>query len=93
MNGFPDLTILTVTPLVAAVILAGLDFSRRGSARGIALASSLVTLAHALCLWSRFDTGVADLQFVERHSWIPSLAVDYFLGADGLSLLMILLTA
>jgi NADH-quinone oxidoreductase subunit M len=93
MNGFPDLTILTVTPLVAAVILAGLDFSRRGSARAIALASSFVTLAHALCLWSRFDTGLADLQFVERHSWIPSLAVDYFLGADGLSLLMILLTA
>jgi NADH-quinone oxidoreductase subunit M len=44
-------------------------------------------------LWSRFDPGVAELQFVEKHSWIPSLGVDYFLGADGLSLLMILLTA
>jgi NADH-quinone oxidoreductase subunit M len=93
MNGFHDLTILTVTPLIAALLLAGLDFSRRGAARAIALVSSFITLAHALCLWSRFDPGVADLQFVERHAWIPSLAVDYFLGADGLSLLMILLTA
>jgi NADH-quinone oxidoreductase subunit M len=93
MNGFPDLTILTVTPVIAALLLAGLDFSRRGSARAIALTSSLVTLAHALCLWSRFNPGSAELQFVERHAWIPALGVDYFLGADGLSLLMILLTA
>ena len=55
--------------------------------------SSLFTLAHALCLWSRFNPGAAELQFVEKHAWIPSLGVDYFLGADGLSLLMILLTA
>jgi NADH-quinone oxidoreductase subunit M len=93
MSGFPDLTILTLTPVVTALLLAGLDFSRRGSARVIALVSSFVTLAHALCLWSRFDPGVAELQFVERHAWIPSLGVDYLLGADGLSLLMILLTA
>lgn len=93
MSGMPDLTILTLTPLVAAMILAGLDFSRRGSARGIALASSIITVAHALCLWSRFDPGLGELQFVERHAWIPSLGVDYFLGLDGLSLLMILLTA
>lgn len=92
MTGLPDLTILTLTPLIAAVILAGLDFSRRGSARGIALASSLITLGHALCLWSRYP-GDGALYFVERHEWIPSLGVHYFLGADGLSLLMILLTA
>jgi NADH-quinone oxidoreductase subunit M len=93
MNGFPDLTILTATPVVAALLLAGLDFSRRGAARVLALVSSLITLSHALCLWSRFNPGIADLQFVEKHAWISSLGVDYFLGADGLSLLMILLTA
>jgi NADH-quinone oxidoreductase subunit M len=92
-NGFPDLTILTVTPVVAALLLAGFDSSRRGAARIVALGSSFVTLAHALCLWSRFKPDVADLQFVEKHAWISSLGVDYFLGADGLSLLMILLTA
>lgn len=93
MSSFHDLTILTVTPLIAALLLAGMDFSRRGAARAVALTSSFITLAHALCLWSRFNPGVADLQFVEKHAWIPSLGVDYFLGADGLSLLMILLTA
>ena len=46
MNGFPDLTILTLTPVVAALLLAGLDFSRRRSARLVALVSS----------WSRFRT-------------------------------------
>jgi NADH-quinone oxidoreductase subunit M len=93
MNGFPDLTLLTALPIIAAVLLAGMNFERRGLARGLALASSLLTLAHALCLWSRFDPGAEGLQFVEKHAWMPSLAVDYFVGADGLSLLMLLLTA
>lgn len=93
MNAFPDLSLLTVAPLAFAVVLAGMDFSRRNLARGLALGSSFFTLIHALCLWHRFDPGSGDLQFVEKHAWIPSLSVDYFLGADGLSLLMLLLTA
>jgi NADH-quinone oxidoreductase subunit M len=93
MNATLDLTVLTLLPFIAAMLLAGVDFPRRNLARGIALGSSLLTLTHALCLWSRFNPDVAELQFVERHAWIPSLTVDYFLGADGLSLLMILLTS
>lgn len=93
MNAFPDLTLLTLVPFAAALVLVGMNFERRGLARGVALGSSLFTLAHALCLWSRFDPGAVGLQFVEKHPWIPSLAVDYSLGADGLSLLMLLLTA
>jgi NADH-quinone oxidoreductase subunit M len=93
MNAFPDLSILTLVPFVAAIMLAGLDSSQRRVARGLALGSSFVTLAHALCLWSRFNPRAGDLQFVEKHEWIPSLSVDYYLGADGLSLLMLLLTA
>jgi hypothetical protein len=50
MSAFPDLTLLTLLPFVAALILAGMDFSRRGLARGVALGSSLITLSHALCL-------------------------------------------
>lgn len=93
MNGFPDLTILTAVPVVTALVLVGINFERRGLARGIALAASLFTLAHVLCLWSRFDSATEGLKFVETHEWIPSLGVSYSLGADGLSLLMLLLTA
>jgi len=93
MKGFPDLSILTLVPFAVAIALAGLDWTQRRLARGLALGSSLFTLTHALCLWSRFNPGSGELQFVEKFEWIPSLGVDYFLGADGLSLLMLLLTA
>jgi NADH-quinone oxidoreductase subunit M len=93
VSAFPDLTLLTAVPLVAAMLLAGIDFSRPNLARKIALYTSLLTLVQVLCLWSRFDPGSGELQFVEKHAWIPSLAIDYHLGADGLSLLMLLLTA
>jgi NADH-quinone oxidoreductase subunit M len=43
-----------------------------------------------LLFW--FDSSNADFQFVERVSWIPSLGVEYYMGIDGISLLLIMLT-
>ena len=53
-----------------------------------ALAGFLVSVP----LWFWFDPSAADFQFVERAQWIPSLGAEYFLGIDGLSTLLILLT-
>ena len=48
----------------------------------------------SLCmLWRSFDTGVAGLQMVERHAWIPAIGAEYLVGIDGLSLLLVLLTS
>ena len=47
----------------------------------------------ALALWKAFDAANGGLQFVERADWIPTLGVQYFVGVDGLGLLMVLLTA
>ncbi len=44
-------------------------------------------------MWHRFDSASGDLQFQERHAWIPTLGVDYRVGVDGLGLLMLLLSA
>ncbi len=93
MNTFPWLTALTFTPLVGGFVLLSLTGERRQFARPLGLIFSLTSLALVLGVWMRFDTGSADLQFVERHPWIPSLGVDYFVGLDGLGLLMILLSA
>src|SRR5665811_2193999 len=43
-------------------------------------------------LWSQFDPSRADFQFVERHDWIPSFGVQYFVGVDGISLFLLVLT-
>lgn len=93
MNGLPLLTLLTLTPLLGAAILAGLEPERKTLARGIALGVSLLSLALALALWVNFDTASGDLQFIQRYPWIPSLNVEYFVAVDGLGLLMVMLTA
>jgi NADH-quinone oxidoreductase subunit M len=54
---------------------------------------SLVTFAATLALWAQFIPGTADFQFVERYSWIPAFGIEYYLGVDGISLLLIVLTA
>src|SRR5690606_27175582 len=43
-------------------------------------------------LWTGFDTGTAALQFVEQLPWIPAFHATYYLGVDGISMPLILLT-
>lgn len=93
MNAFPLLTTLTLTPLVGALIVIGLDAEQKRLARRLSLAFSFIALALALALWGQFDSASGEMQFQERHIWIPALAVEYRVGVDGLGLLMVLLTA
>jgi NADH-quinone oxidoreductase subunit M len=87
------LTILTLTPLVGGAIVSGLDGSRRNLARGLGFVFMLLALGLAAALWIHFDTSSGLPQYVERHDWIPSVQVQYYLGLDGLGLLMVMLTA
>ncbi len=93
MNGFPFITILTFAPLLGGLIVVGLNGERKDLARGLALASSLLSLALAILIWKNFDSTSTELQFVERHPWIPTLGIEYFVAVDGISLLLILLSA
>ena len=91
MNEFPILTLLTVLPLVGAAValMAGKH------ARNVALVSALASLALALLVWtewSRFP-GIGGYGFVEQHAWVSSLGIEYHLGVDGLSALMLVLSA
>jgi NADH-quinone oxidoreductase subunit M len=93
MNGLPFLTIITAIPFVGGGVVLALGAKQRRLAQLVGLGASLASLAFTLFLWTRFDAAAGGLQFVERHNWIRVLGVDYFLGADGLGLLMLLLTA
>src|SRR5437764_929598 len=93
MNGFPWITVLTLTPLIGGLVIVGIGAQRSHLARSLALTFSLASLGLAILVWKNFDATLTELQFVERHLWIPSLGIEYFVGVDGLSLLMILLSA
>jgi NADH-quinone oxidoreductase subunit M len=90
------LTILTFFPLVGVLIILLMKSPERGgSARAIklvAVATSVVTFAISLLVLMRFNPESASLQIVDQVSWIPSWGISYYLGVDGLSILMVLLT-
>ena len=93
MNGFPIVTLITFVPLIGGIIVVGLDREQKELARRLALGFSLAALALAVVLWTQFRPSIGALQFDEQHSWIPALGVQYHVGVDGLSLLMVLLSA
>ncbi len=93
--GFPILSLITFLPLAGAVIIATLSGAEPAvarNARWIALWTSLIVLALGIFLWISFDPAQAGFQFVEDHAWFTGVAVQYHLGVDGISLLLILLT-
>jgi NADH-quinone oxidoreductase subunit M len=90
---FPIITVLTFTPLLGAVVVAGLEPEKKALARGFGLGFSCLALLLSGLLWLNFDSGREGIQFVERHAWVPSLGAEYFVGVDGMGLLMVLLAA
>jgi NADH-quinone oxidoreductase subunit M len=91
VNGISILTLLTLLPIIGGIIVVGLQDKQL--ARRFALGFSFLSLGLALGLWKSFDATNTELQFVERADWIPSLGVQYFVGVDGLGLLMVLLAS
>lgn len=83
------MTILTLIPLVGAMIVALMPSSR--SARTLAMGFLIAALAMSITLASGYDTQLGGIQFEERFPWIPALGVDYHVGADGLTFVLLLL--
>jgi NADH-quinone oxidoreductase subunit M len=93
MNGFPLITILTAVPLIGAFCVLAIGTRNKRLARHLALISNFIALALTLILWHRFNPASGEFQFEELHSWIPAIGVQYHVAADGLGLLMLLLSA
>lgn len=92
MNSLPLLSLIVFTPWLGALLLALLPRLGAGATRALALFFSLSTLALGTTALAGFDPHQTALQFVEKHAWIGALNVNYFLGLDGLSLVLVLLT-
>ena len=88
--GYPILTILIFLPLAGALIQLFIpgDNANRIWAMIVTSINALISLP----LYSHFDPSTHKYQFGEFHAWIPTLKINYVLGVDGISLLLILLT-
>lgn len=85
------ITLLIVLPLVGALVLLGVPKKATRAIRWIALITTIIEFIGSVILFLNFRAS-ADLQFVERVAWIPQLGIAYFVGVDGLSILLVLLT-
>ena len=89
---FPLLSLILLVPLVGAIILLFVDRRRDDTIRWIANIVASLGFLVSLPLWFWYDSANPDWQFVERAPWIPSIGAEYFLGVDGFSSLLVLLT-
>jgi NADH-quinone oxidoreductase subunit M len=87
------LSLVIWLPIAAGLLVLALGENRAATGRWISLAASIVTFAASIPLFTRFNGATADPQFIERLPWIAAFHADYYLGIDGISMPLILLTS
>ena len=89
-EGFPLLSTLIFLPL--AGVIAMLFVSRDDYCRNITLAVTTITAIISLFLAIGFDRQTPRFQFVESYPWIPAFNINYTVGVDGISILLVIMT-
>jgi NADH-quinone oxidoreductase subunit M len=90
--GYPILSTLIWLPIIAGLIVLFAGRNNAEFAKWFSLGAAILTFILSIPLYVAFDTTTSAMQFVERVSWIPQYNVEYFLGVDGLSMPLVLLT-
>ncbi len=90
--GFPLLSTIVLLPIAGAVAVALTPRARGEIARIVGLTTSTGTGILTLVLLWQFELGEAGLQFVSRHEWVADLGAAWYLGVDGISLFLVVLT-
>src|SRR3989339_637436 len=86
------LTYLLLTPIISSVLVLFFKNEQVKLIRWFGIASSLLAFVISLVAYSQFDQTNPLFQLIHQAVWIKSLNVSYFVGVDGISMLLILLT-
>jgi NADH-quinone oxidoreductase subunit M len=92
LSTLPILTAIVFLPLLGSVVIALLPRDSLRAIRWTALGTALLTWGVSLLLLAGFDPGGAGFAYTEVHDWIPALGIQYKLGVDGLSVVLVVLT-
>ncbi len=92
MQGFPILSLLTWLPIAGGLLVLMFGDKRIQAGRWLALGTALAVFIGSLPLYAYFDATQYAFQFIERLPWIPAFHASYYLGVDGISLPLVLLT-
>jgi len=90
---FPVLSVIVFTPILAAVLILMMPAERKNEVRVTALAAAVFSLILSLWVYVQYLTGqMTGYQFLEQYNWLPALGISYFVGVDGMSAPLVLLT-
>ncbi|MDO9300483.1 MAG: NADH-quinone oxidoreductase subunit M [Anaerolineales bacterium] len=89
------LTLLTFFPLVGVLVILFMNSEAKNAIRWVALVTTLITFGLSLWALTLFTASNPDLQLEAKYSWINVAGwnIYYYLAVDGLSILLVLLTA
>src|SRR4051812_45835590 len=104
-SGIPYLSILTFLPIIGMIGIAFLKKDQITMIRSVAVGVTAIQLVVAIIVWMNYNNGMVGVnhaesfQFIERMPWIRlaglgifgNIAIDYYMGIDGLSVTMVLL--
>ena len=86
------LSLLTFFPLVGVILLLAMRNSSDNTLKGVATGTAVLTFVLSLVVLGLYEAGEAGLQLVDRFPWIEAWGIEYHMGIDGISILMVLLT-
>ncbi len=86
-------TVVLFAPFVGLLVTLFIPWRRADTIRWVTLGTTVVTLVLAALLALSMDYSNPDLQQVTIYNWIPAWNISYYVGVDGLSILLVLLTA
>lgn len=92
MFDWPILSLTIWIPIIGGVLVLGSGDRDSNVTKWTALLTAIITFLVSIPLYSGFDVTTAQMQFVEQASWIPAFDIRYYLGVDGISMPLILLT-
>lgn len=94
MSSYPLLSLAIWIPIVVGLLVLATGADRNAPlARMLALSGALLGLLVTIPLWTAFDTANGGMQFVELAPWIARFNLNYHLGADGISMLFVVLNS
>jgi len=86
------LSTLIWLPVLGGLVVLAIGDRRAALGRWVSLTVTTVTFVVSIPLFTNFDRTTSAMQFVERHPWIERFNIEYYLGVDGISMPLILLT-
>ncbi|MDR3387775.1 MAG: NADH-quinone oxidoreductase subunit M [Rudaea sp.] len=91
-SSWPLLSLVIWLPILGGALVSLAGTGRANLARWLALGVAIIVFLVSISLFTGYDAATGTMQFIENAAWIGAIDANYHLGADGISVALILLT-